>query len=111
MTDGTSNTIMYVECSGRPTNYKKGGVIDDSVDVSGSGWASELSFFDIHDQCGGGQMINCHNNNEIYSLHAGGGANFTFGDGSVHYIVESIGPETFVSLFTRSADDVVDGSY
>jgi len=106
VTDGTSNTMMYTECSGRPTFYKKGGVIDESKLIDGSGWASDLSFFGIHEQCGGGQMINCHNNNEIYSLHVGG-ANFTFGDGSVRLLQESTDPEVFVSLFTRAAEDIV----
>jgi prepilin-type processing-associated H-X9-DG protein len=74
--------------------------------VSGSGWANDLSWYDIHDECGGGQMMNCHNNNEIYSFH-NGGCNFAFGDGSVHFIQENIDPEEFVSLFTRAASDIV----
>jgi prepilin-type processing-associated H-X9-DG protein len=44
------------------------------------------------------------NNQEIYSLHAGG-ANFAYGDGSVHFHSESIAPAAFVSLFTANAGD------
>ena len=106
VTDGMSNTIMIVECAARPDSWKNNTLVAEGT-VSGSGWAAELSFFDIHDQCGGGQMINCHNNNEIFSFHSGM-ANFVFGDGSVRPLQQSINPDVFVSLFTRAADDVVD---
>jgi prepilin-type N-terminal cleavage/methylation domain-containing protein/prepilin-type processing-associated H-X9-DG protein len=107
VSDGTSNTFMLFECSGRPDAWGKGGILEhEKGSVSGSGWANDLSWFDIHDECGGGQMINCHNNNEIYSFH-NTGANFVFGDGSVHFIQESIHPEAFTSLFTRAGSDIV----
>ena len=104
--DGMSNTLMFMESAGRPELWEKGVMTETTTTVTGAGWANDLSWYDIHDQCGGGQMINCHNNNEIYSFHVGG-ANFTFGDGSVHFLQESINPEVFVSLFTRSGGDVV----
>jgi hypothetical protein len=31
---------------------------------------------------------------------------FAFGDGSVHFLSETIDPETFISLLTRDAGDV-----
>jgi prepilin-type processing-associated H-X9-DG protein len=50
-------------------------------------------------------MVNCSNNNEIYSFHPNG-ANFLYGDASVHFHAETIAAETFVSLFTPACRDV-----
>jgi prepilin-type processing-associated H-X9-DG protein len=110
--DGMSNSMMIMECAGRPDSWGKGHVlIHENGNVTGSGWANDLSWYDVHEECGGGQMINCHNNNEIYSFH-NSGANFAFGDGSVHFIQESINPEVFTSLFTRAGADIVsEGAY
>jgi prepilin-type N-terminal cleavage/methylation domain-containing protein/prepilin-type processing-associated H-X9-DG protein len=105
VTDGMSNTMMLFECGGRPDQWQRGALTGELGNVTGSGWANDLSWYDIHDECGGGQMMNCHNNNEIYSFHMGG-CNFTFGDGSVHFLAESIDPETFTALFTRQAGDI-----
>ena len=51
-------------------------------------------------------MQNCNNNNETYSFHPGG-CNYLYGDGSVHFHSDSISPETYISLFTASAGDIV----
>jgi prepilin-type N-terminal cleavage/methylation domain-containing protein/prepilin-type processing-associated H-X9-DG protein len=105
ISDGTSNTMMFFECAGRPDTYTNN-QLDPSNANTGNGWGDPDSWFVIHNECGG-QMMNCgSNDNEIYSFHSGG-CNFSFGDGSVHFIAENIGPETFVSLFTRSASDIV----
>jgi prepilin-type N-terminal cleavage/methylation domain-containing protein len=109
ITDGMSNTMMHFECGGRPDHWERGVLVGELGNITGSGWANDLSWYDIHDECGGGQMMNCHNNNEIYSFHVGG-CNFTFSDGAVHFLVESISPETFTALFTRQAGDVVKDS-
>jgi prepilin-type processing-associated H-X9-DG protein len=116
VTDGTSNTMMFFEDAGRPDDWENGQLIaavghtSNPNGVTGTGWADVQSFFSVHNECGGGQMMNCHNNNEIYSFHRGG-CNFVFGDGSVHFIAENINPETFVSLFTRNAEDIVKGDF
>ena len=44
--------------------------------------------------CNGTRTINCNNGNEVFSFHSGG-ANFLFGDGSVHFFSERIAPTTF----------------
>ncbi len=109
--DGLSNTFMLFECSGRPLKYEENGRRGDPVaspkePISGAEWASSDAEFWIHQICHGSQFFNCTNQNEIYSFH-GGGANFLYGDGSVHFHSETMEPEAFVSLFTRAAGDVV----
>ena len=50
-------------------------------------------------------MMNCNNNNEIYSFHVGGCV-FSFGDGTVRFISESVDPNVFITALTRFAGDV-----
>ena len=76
--------------------------------VTGSRWADNEASFYVHETCppgGDGRVINCSNNNEIYSFHPGG-ANFLYADGSVHFHAETMDAETFVSLFTMAAGDI-----
>ena len=119
--DGTSNTMMFFEDAGRPDFWYKGELITDTTQatepIQGNGWGDPGSWFSIHwyNNPGGKifcgtQVINCTNNNEIFSFH-NGGANFTMGDGSVHFISENIDLETFTSLFTRNAEDLVKGDF
>jgi prepilin-type processing-associated H-X9-DG protein len=104
VTDGLSNSFMFFEEGGRPLFYQAGELQPGKV--KGAGWADTKSYFVVHRVCNGTQMINCDNNNEIYSFHASG-CNFLYGDGSVHFHPEQIEPDTFVSLFTMAAGDVV----
>jgi prepilin-type processing-associated H-X9-DG protein len=105
VSDGTSNTMMLFEDAGRPDKWVAGTLTSETGTVTGSGWSNDLSWYNIHNECGG-LVMNCHNDNEIYSFH-NSGCNFAFGDGSVHFIDQGIDPEAFVSLFTRSAGDVI----
>lgn len=121
VTDGTSNTMMFFEDAGRPDYWYKNALLTDTTTASepiqGNGWGDPGSWFSIHyynDKskpiyCGS-QVINCTNNNEIYSFH-NGGANFAMGDGSVHFIAEDLDLEAFTSLFTRNAEDIVKGDF
>lgn len=102
--DGLSNTFMLFEDAGRPIGYRDGRP-SGSTSISGSEWASEHAEFWIHDVCDVSRMMNCNNYNEIYSFHVNG-ANFLYGDGSVHFQSETIDAETFISLFTRAAGDL-----
>ena len=103
ISDGLSKTILLYESAGRPLGYV-GRKPDGSTTVSGARWADKDSYFAVHDQRGG-QMMNLHNNNEIYSFHPGM-CMFVIGDGSVRALEETIDPEVFVSLVTASAGDV-----
>ena len=113
ITDGLSNSFMIFEDAGRPEGFDQNKNSTSSQTkaetenaVSGQSWADFNSWFDIHDTCGGGQLMNCNNNNEIYSFHVGG-CNFTMGDGAVRLVQEGIDPEVFTSLFTRASADIV----
>jgi prepilin-type N-terminal cleavage/methylation domain-containing protein len=113
--DGMSNTWMLVEDSGRPDSWC-GGILGGSyngvgcsgggsgAEISGSQWASDESEFWVHNVCGSEQMMNCHNNNEIYSFHLGG-CQFLYGDAAVRFVQETVDAETFISLFTRDDED------
>jgi prepilin-type N-terminal cleavage/methylation domain-containing protein len=102
ITDGMSKTILLYEDAGRPLGFTGGK--PDGKTYTGARWADVESYFSIHDQRAG-QMMNIHNNNEIYSFHPGM-CIFVFGDASVRPIEESIDPQVFVSLVTAAAGDV-----
>jgi prepilin-type processing-associated H-X9-DG protein len=50
--------------------------------------------------------VNCTNDREVYSFHAGG-ANVVFADGSVHYLRADLGIRVFAALVTRAGGEVV----
>ena len=109
--DGLSNSMMLFECGGRPHKYEYGGRPGDPEvtprePMEGAEWADHRASFWVHSLCSGEtQMINCSNQNEIFSFHRGF-AVFLYGDGSVRVHSETIRPEVFVSLFTANAGDI-----
>jgi len=109
VTDGLSHTMMLFEDSGRPLSYNSLKV-PQSGTVSGSMWADHDNYFALNSTiCGDcDRLINCSNNNEIFSFHPGG-CNFLYGDGAIRFSPESMNIDTFVSLFTRAAGDNVNG--
>ncbi len=104
VTDGLSNSFMIFECGGRPDIWQQGTPTGSQTD--GAEWASDSQWFIVHDLCGGNQLQNCHNGNEIYSFHAGG-CNYAMGDGSVQFIQDSVSPNVWCALFTRSGDELI----
>jgi len=111
VTDGLSNTFLFFEDGGRPLKYEENRRRGDTEvspqePISGAEWADAEAEFWIHSTCNTSQMFNCRNNNEVYSFHPDG-ANFLYGDGSVHFHSDQIDPETYVSLFTRAAGEPV----
>lgn len=112
ITDGLSNTILLAEDAGRPQYWVGSQRVPNTAGpsgtyaepLSGSRWADDKGAFTAETVCGT-SLFNCHNNNEIYSFHSGGGF-FVFGDISVRFIHESIDIEVFVSLITRSGEDL-----
>jgi prepilin-type N-terminal cleavage/methylation domain-containing protein/prepilin-type processing-associated H-X9-DG protein len=110
VTDGISHTMMLFEDGGRPNHYDINRVLQPGT-VSGALWADRENEFDINSTiCGNGdRVVNCDNDNEIYSFHPGG-CNFLYGDAAVRFQPESMNIETFVSLFTRAAGDSLAGA-
>jgi prepilin-type N-terminal cleavage/methylation domain-containing protein/prepilin-type processing-associated H-X9-DG protein len=118
VTDGLSKTFMLFEDAGRPIQFLGTQVCaqEPAIQPAGSGgpWADPASYFVLLtqpvpsracDSCGVTTIMNCKNRDEIYAFHPGG-ANFLYGDGSVHFHGEDLDNETFVCLFTRAAEDV-----
>jgi len=118
--DGTSLTIMVVECSGRPTVYRNRTENPALSSDQGIGWADSEGPFSFDgsradgsaEGCGpaGGcnSAMNRKNDNEPYSFHYGGG-NFLFVDGHVQFINEFVNLPVFAALCTMNAQEVVSG--
>ncbi len=117
VTDGTTSTILVVECAARPLvfmNHKANAAISND---QGIGWADSEGPFSFDgatndgtaEGCGpvGGctASMNKKNNNEPYSFHTGGG-NFLFGDGHIQFLRDSVPIATFAALCTMNAGEV-----
>lgn len=112
VSDGLSKTFMLFEDAGRPFHLVNGipevtGTGAPSYVRPGGPWADPSSYFvfGFSQDCGVTTLMNCSTWDEIYSFHPGG-ANFLYGDGSVHYHTEGLNTDLFVTLFTRAAGDV-----
>jgi prepilin-type N-terminal cleavage/methylation domain-containing protein/prepilin-type processing-associated H-X9-DG protein len=120
--DGTSSTIMVVECAGRPTIFRRGTELSGAGDDQGICWADSEGPFSLDGSNSDGSAegcgmaagctygINRRNDNEPYSFHSGG-ANFLFADGHVTFISESIPIRTLAALCTRAAREVISGEF
>jgi prepilin-type N-terminal cleavage/methylation domain-containing protein/prepilin-type processing-associated H-X9-DG protein len=116
--DGTSNTVMIVECGGRPDVYRGGILRRDLSNDQGIGWADSEGPFSLDGASqdgsveGGGPAAGCYyamnrkNDNEPYSFHPGG-VNCLFADGRVEFVAESVGIELFAGLVTRSGGEII----
>ena len=107
-TDGLSNTVMWAPDVGRPDKWEDGRLnAQAQFPVSGSRWASPDSEYWSHEVCAGGNsMMNCNNDNENYDIHIGGGL-YSFADGTVHFLADTMDINLQISVFTRAGDDLV----
>jgi prepilin-type N-terminal cleavage/methylation domain-containing protein len=106
-TDGLSQTFMWFETGGRPLNYREGQPVNSPPDTQGGfSWSQFENWHDIHERCGT-SLMNCQNDEEIYSFHVGG-CYYGMGDGAVRFVEENVDPDLYVSLFTRDAQDIID---
>ena len=108
ITDGTSQTILIVECAGRPKLWRAGRLVSDGY-AAGGVWASGTLIFGLGSTRDGATQpgpcaINCTNNRETYSFHPGG-AGAAFADGSVHFLKASIDMRQFARLATRAGGE------
>lgn len=115
--DGTSNTIMVVECGARPLVYRQRTAYPNLANNQGIGWADSEGPFSLNGANLDGSLEGCtpangciypmnrKNDNEPYSFHPGGG-NFLFADGRAQFLAESISLSTFAALCTRAGHEV-----
>jgi prepilin-type processing-associated H-X9-DG protein len=118
--DGTSSTVLVVECGGRPLVFRNRTAQHALANDQGIGWADSEGPFSLDgaatDGSAEGCGVNCpapmnkKNDNEPYSFHVGGG-NFLFADGHVQFIRESVPLSTFAALCTMQGGEVVTGDY
>src|SRR5437763_6743710 len=95
-----------------PANGKN--VVSANGRVVGAGWADAQNDFGVWGvqsnlkTAPGPCVINCTNNNEIFTFHRGG-VNFLFADGSVKFLSASTSPQIVAALVTKAAHDTVAG--
>jgi prepilin-type processing-associated H-X9-DG protein len=116
--DGSSLTIMVVECAGRPTVFRVGKADPSLSNDQGIGWVDSEGPFSLDGSNldgsveGGGPAAGCtfamnrRNDNEPYSFHPGG-ANVLFADGHVSLIPDNVALQVLAALSTRNAGEVV----
>jgi prepilin-type N-terminal cleavage/methylation domain-containing protein/prepilin-type processing-associated H-X9-DG protein len=113
--DGTSNTIMVVENSGLQDHYARGkkiGIWPTDTTGFNSSWADYnikilVNGFssDGLTKEGGCCVVNCTNDNEIYSFHTGG-TNVLRADGSVQFLKETVAPGVLGAMITAAGGEV-----
>jgi prepilin-type processing-associated H-X9-DG protein len=123
VTDGTSNTVLFVECGGNPDEFARGRLTGNQVAAPGL-WADHRTPL-VFDGCDPGNptappttvpparrsaSMNCTNNGEIYSFHTGG-ANMLFGDGSVRLLRDSTSVGVMAALISRNGGEVLPGDF
>jgi prepilin-type N-terminal cleavage/methylation domain-containing protein/prepilin-type processing-associated H-X9-DG protein len=128
VTDGLSNTLLVVECAGRPNLYQNGRLIPDGTTTktwsgsssvtrpfpTGGVWASHSKGFLVDGALADGNTlirpgtcsVNCSNDNEVYSFHTGG-AEVLMADGSVRYLSSSVSIDQLAALVSRNGSEVV----
>lgn len=115
--DGTSNTTLYSEASGRHLQYfaDRVGVPYDASKITGPIWADSDNRITVTgtDATGTGAFgtgpcaMNCNNlQGDIYSFHPGG-ANIAFADGSVRYTAQSISIVTLAAMVTKAGGEII----
>lgn len=103
--DGLAHTWLFTEDAGRPWRFSTNRVRVSGT-CNGYAWASYENWNAVDVICFTSNMINCSNNNEIYSFHSGG-SNFVYGDAHVRFHRDDMNPEIFVSLFSRDQRDIL----
>src|SRR5262249_6939516 len=115
ITDGTSNTLMFVECGGRPSFYGNLGLVSSVTPQGGGAWADPFGFVLSNVSLSDGQQpedcaANCSNDGDIYAFHSGG-FNGVFGDGSVRFVRNTLTRTQLVALVSMAGGEVIDFDY
>jgi prepilin-type processing-associated H-X9-DG protein len=116
VTDGTSNTLLLVEMSGRPywylPNKQRSTSTTSNPRTYGFGFWAHNNAHNISTFTADGTAtgivcaVNCSNQFGVYSFHASG-ANAAFADGSVRTLSSSITPAMLAALVTRAGGEVI----
>jgi prepilin-type N-terminal cleavage/methylation domain-containing protein/prepilin-type processing-associated H-X9-DG protein len=121
ITDGTSNTVLLVECGGRPANWRLRTIDTAASQLTNSGWAqSNAITWQGHKADGTGDSgagptsggpcgINCYNKNSIYAFHTSG-ANVVFADGHVQFLRQDTLVDVLSALMTREGGETITGN-
>ena len=96
ITDGSSNTMMVAECTGRGTEAE-----DD--DPNGA-WVSGKNITHVQGKVNGKKAKTSWNDELIFSEHAGG-ANGLFCDGSVHFLSADTSKKELLARTSRDGNE------
>ena len=96
ISDGSSNTMMVTECSGRGT---------EGDDDPHGAWISGKNISHISETVNIESARESQNDELIYSEHYGG-ANAVFADGSVHFVSAEVAEEVILGLCSRDGGEV-----
>jgi len=118
ISDGTSNTLMLAETTGRHQVYYKGqAVMPNTPNATGwilnAAWADynaayQLRGYSTSSTVAGCDVVNSSNRESMYSFHSGG-VNVARGDGSVGFLRSSVTPLIVASMITRSGGETFPG--
>lgn len=108
--DGLSNCTLFAEDAGRPTVYEMGkqkGPLSSTVRSEGA-WMDYDTEFYVHGSSLDGSsnkcVMNCTNNNEIYSFH-NQGAIFGMGDGRVVFVRKGISTFAMAAIISAGGGE------
>jgi prepilin-type N-terminal cleavage/methylation domain-containing protein/prepilin-type processing-associated H-X9-DG protein len=111
--DGTSSTLVMAEDAGRPAWSIRGRLAATGLIPPGAGWADDAQDFFLHGAQGdalasppGPCAVNCHNDGEIYSFHAGT-ANTLYADGHARFLSASTDIRVIARQITPRGQEVV----
>ena len=96
ITDGSSNTMMVAECTGRGTEAE-----DD--DPNGA-WVSGKNITHVQGKVNGKKAKTSWNDELIFSEHPGG-ANALYCDGSVHFLPDNISKKELLERSSRDGNE------
>jgi prepilin-type N-terminal cleavage/methylation domain-containing protein/prepilin-type processing-associated H-X9-DG protein len=112
ITDGTSNTILLTEDTGRPALWQANTMVPSAPPVQGGPWAGFVTGITVMGSTPDGASrpgpcaMNCTNDHEVYSFHPGG-ANAVFADGHVQFLPASISVRVLAGFVTRAGGESV----
>ncbi len=96
ISDGSSNTMMVSECTGRGT--------EEDNDPNGA-WVSGKNISSVAKGVNTKSAKKSWNDELIFSEHSGG-ANTVLADGSVHFLTDDITEENLLALASRNGSEV-----